>query len=287
MINDKPYNDYITESCLDAIKTLDGASYGLKQKDLDRIRALKTQYHLDIPSSITSGQVSTMREADKRDAAGYLAICNTFDMDAAYGDDSDYFFQSMEQFDRSALLTLIHSTGPDKWIQQYKDQQTKQYSLLNAIKTGNRENIVRALISKADGTLVDWPAKEQDKQSLLRSLSAVKLMYDIGNDSFANEQSKTKTYNRWEKDTDLIENISGAIKAISEGDMANNEKYDDDAEIDWEAGPDSAVGSMIEEATSEEPQNREEKPNETSVLATLTKPIKKLFTNSEENQNAA
>jgi hypothetical protein len=280
MTGDKMYSEYITEPCLDAIRTMDGPGYGLKQKDLDRIRELKTKYNLDIPSSITNGNVKNMSEELKRDAAGYLAICNTFDMDAAYGDDGDYFFRAMEPYDRSALLTLIHHTGVKPWIDEYNNPASKQYSLLETAKTGIREDMVKSLITKDDGSLVDWPLQDKEADKMISRLRAIKLMYDIGNDSFANDKALEQTYNRWAKSENLIEDIAGCIKAIADGSLTNADAFDQETEEDWEAGPEEIGEPMANVAEN----NTNEK---TGLLSKLTNKAKNLFTNSEESNNAA
>lgn len=295
--------EYITPQALNAIYVLEGhykgpetpksykghldkttTYYGMTDDGLATIRASK----LKIPEYLKKATASTLTKDQAAEAAGYLAAVHTQMLDRAYGDDNNNFSRLPLAW-RSAILALAHSNGVNGWIKSYKEGN--KGSLLQAIKTGDREVICRYMMAKKDGAIMDEPHGSDKSGRINRILASVKLMYDTQGKSFKDAKAKDDTFKRWKNNEFTVRNVQNHLYQIHVANLRNRDYEDglrDFAERDLLlANPDQRA---IDNETVQQPvaqpesSSEQEKP---SLLANLTKPIKKLFTNSEENQNVA
>lgn len=299
------YNDYISEAALDAIYVLEGhfkgaetptrhdgkkdpptTYYGITQNGLEQLKELRRKYGVDVPKDLLQADVNSLTKKQARDVAGYVAMHNTFVMDDSYGEDTPGYFSQLPLNVRSAILTVQHTGGTNKLKKSLNDPNAKG-SLLKAIKSGDREEIAMALISKSDGTLMDEPSKSNNRGRINRYLAAVKLMYDSDNKTFSTVASRDKTFNRWRDNPNTVNNVANMLQTIYRGNIAKqNEDYimRNTPTINLAHANTANNAEPIDEQNVNSPVPA---ANKTGILANLTKPIKKLFTNSEENQNVA
>lgn len=292
--------EYITPQALNALYVLEGhyngpetptsykgnkekttTYYGMTDAGLATIRASKLQ----IPEYLKKATASTLTKEQAREAAGYLAAAHTKKLDEAYGDESNQFSRLPLAW-RSAILTLAHSNGVNGWIDSYKKGNSG--SLLKAIKTGDREIISRYMMAKEDGGIMDEPHGSNKSGRINRILASVKMMYDTECKAFKDAKAKDATFKRWTDNEFTVRNVQNHLYNIHIANLHNREYEDELREFSKQnlllTKPDQNPvvdgGETVQDA---EPQQQEKD----GLLANLTKPIKKLFTNREEKQNVA
>lgn len=290
--------EYITPQALNAIYVLEGhyngpetpksykgntdkttTYYGMTDAGLDTIRASK----LKIPDYLKKATAKTLTKDQAYEAAGFLAAAHTDMLDRAYGDGNKAFSRLPLAW-RSAILTLAHSNGVNGWIQSYKDGN--KGSLLQAIKTGDREVICRYMMAKKDGSIMDEPHGSEKSGRINRILASVKLMYDTQGKAFKDAKTKDATFKRWKDNEFTVRNVQNHLYNIHIANLRNRDYEDDMREFAQQnlllTRPDQQI---VDNETVQQPVP-EEQPKST-VMTKLTNPIKKMFTKSEDTQNVA
>lgn len=291
--------EYITPQALNALYVLEGhyngpetptsykggkdkttTYYGMTDAGLATIRSAK----IKLPEYLKNATAKTLTKQQAREAAGYLAAVHTQMLDRAYGDDNKRF-SSLPLAWRSAILTLAHSNGVNGWIKSYNDKNPG--SVMQAIKTGDREVIARYMMAKKDGSIMDEPHGSDKSGRINRILAAVKLMYDTEGKAFKDVKAKDATFKRWKDNEYTVRNVQNHLYHIHLANLRNSD-YEEDMR-EFAASDNLFLADKNNQTVDEETVQsvREEKPQESGMLANLTNPIKKLFTNSEEKQNVA
>lgn len=296
--------DYITPQALDALYVLEGHSkgvetpkkndgkqdkpttyYGMTDTGLNRIRELarKKDINIPLPAWLEKATIKGLTKEQAREAAGYLAACNTKLLDNCYND-GNYNFSRLPKEWRSAILTLAHTGGVNSWIKSLSDPKAIG-STLQAIKTGDRELIARSLMSKADGSLMDEPHNSPKRGRINRILSAVKLLYDTQANTFKDEKSRDAAYKRWGDNKFTVMNVNNHLANIYHANFLTKQQEDNMRQM--------AIGNKWYPPQEEtpEPNNLTEsnaigQAQSEGLLTKLTNKAKNLFTNSEEKQNA-
>lgn len=292
-------NDYITPQALNALYVLEGhyngpekpksykgkldkttTYYGMTDAGLATIRSSK----LKLPDWLRKAKAETLTKEQAREAAGYLAAAHTDMLDNAF-EGGNQEFSRLPLAWRSAILTLAHSNGVNGWIKSYKEGNSG--SLLKAIKTGDREVICRYMMAKEDGSIMDEPHGSPKSGRINRVLSAVKLMYDTEAKAFKDAKTKDTTFKRWTDNEFTVRNVQNHLYHIHLANLRNADYERSMREFSKQnllLKP-SAGNNVIDDGTVQSPDEpQKEKPG---LIAKLTQPFKKLFTNKEENQNVA
>lgn len=299
-----PYASYISEQALDAIYVLEGhfkgaetpsradgkkdpttTYYGITENGLSQVRSLSRK-GVKVPSELLKANVKSLTKDQARDAAGYIAMHNTMTMDDAYGDDAPGYFSQLPLSWRSAILTVQHTGGTNKLKDSLNDPNAKG-SLLKAIKTGDREQIATALISKSDGSLMDEPAGSNNRGRINRILAGVKLMYDTDNNTFKDVKSRDEAFNRWKKNPNTVKMVADNLQNIYRGTVA---KRNDDYNMRSLAKASKQTIQPQNNAVPVDDENVNEpvgqNPPKQGLLSKLTGGVKKLFTKEEVQPNA-
>lgn len=299
----KDYSNYISESALDAIYVMEGhfdgaknptghngkkekltTYYGITEDGLYDLRRLKSAYSVDVPNDLLKADVKSLSEKQARDVAGYLAMYYTKEFDSQYDDGIPYFY-NLPLNVRSGVLSVVMNGGLKAMKQAYKDNP-KGCNVLNAAKTGSRENVGVALMCKNANQLMDEPYQSPKRGRVNRILAGIRLMYDTNNNSFKDVDSRDKVYDEWLKDKHVVQRYANHMRNIE---LANKVKqYQDDDIINTAAFYEDNPGTsapMAEQTKSQAPREDQtkEKPG---VITKLTNGVKKLFTNSNEQENA-
>ena len=145
---------------------------------------------------------------------------------------------------------------------------TATTSILQAAKTGSRENMALALMSGANGNLMDEPSKSNNRGRINRILSGIKLMYDTQNKNFSDVKKRDAAYKRWQENPNTVKIVSNHLRNIEAGNRVKRREIDN-MQYGAAAFDQGLIASL--------PKNE----------SNLTNNIKNLFTNSEENQNVA
>lgn len=290
--------EYITPQALNAIYVLEGhyngpetpksykghtdkttTYYGMTDAGLDTIRASK----LKIPDYLKKATSKTLTKDQAAEAAGYLAAVHTDMLDRAYGDDNKAFSRLPLAW-RSAILTLAHSNGVNGWIQSYKEGN--KGSLLQAIKTGDREIICRYMMAKKDGSIMDEPHGSEKSGRINRILASVKLMYDTQGNAFKDAKTKDATFKRWKDNEFTVRNVQNHLYNIHIANLRSRDYEDGMREFAQQnlllTRPDQQI---VDNETVQQPVPQEQ--SKSTVMTKLTNPIKKMFTKSEDTQNVA
>lgn len=291
--------DYITDAALDALYVLEGhykgpekpknykgsvdkttTYYGMTDAGLNTIR----KAGLDIPSWLKNASASSLTKEQARQAAGYLAMAHTKQLDAAYGDDNPNKFSSLPLEWKSAILVLAHSNGVNGWINSYKDGH--KGSLLKAISSKDRELICRYMMAKKDGSIMEEPHDSEKSGRVNRILASVKLMYDGQGKDFKTAETKDAAFKRWKENPYTVRNVQNHLYHIHIANLQNKDYMDSLRK---------AVGQNVLPAFNPDKEtmdgetvqaNQEPQPQKEGVMSKLTKPFKKLFTNSKEQESA-
>ena len=301
-INKININDYITPQALNAIYVLEGhykgaetpksykghldkttTYYGMTDDGLATIRSSK----LKIPEYLKKATAKTLTKEQAEEAAGYLAAVHTDMLDNAYGDDNKHFSRLPLAW-RSAILALAHSNGVNGWIKSYKEGS--KGSLLQAIKTGDREVICRYMMAKKDGSIMDEPHGSEKSGRINRILASVKLMYDTAGKSFKDAKAKDETFKRWKDNEYTVRNVQNHLYNIHIANIQNRDYEDSMREFAQQdlllTRPDQQA---VDNETVQQPVPQQaEKPQKQGFIANLTNKAKNLFTNTKEDtQNAS
>ena len=293
-------NDYISNDALDALYTLEGhykgaetpknykggtdkatTYYGMTEAGLNTIR----KSGIDIPSWLKTASVSSITKEQARQAAGYLAVAHTKQLDGAYDDGETNRFSSLPLAWRSAILVLAHSNGVNGWINSYKEGN--KGSLLRAIKSKDRELICRYMMAKKDGSIMDEPYGSEKSGRINRILASVKLMYDTTGKDFKTAADKDAAFKRWRENPNTVRNVQTHMYYIHNANLQNRDYMDN---LRKAVGQDSLPAfspdkELMDGKTVQ--ANKAPEPEKPGIFANLTKPFKKLFTNSEEKENVA
>lgn len=157
------YKDYINERGLEIIRNAEGhfkgpekvngvttTYYGITQKGIDGLEKLSRSYDVKLPDWILSAKVDKLTEKEAKEIAGYHAMLNTKLVDD-FSDCNN--FSDMELDTRSMFLTYLHNISPYAMRKAYKEGEPG--SFLSAVRGNNPYLMARALIQKADGTVME------------------------------------------------------------------------------------------------------------------------------------
>ena len=304
-------NDYITPQALTAIKHLEGhykglvtpkradgkkdvptTYYGITENALHALKDLKN-YGVKVPERLLKLKLKDVSEKDAREIAGYCAVHNTKVIDSYFKkEDVDFFYRLPKEI-RSGVLSVMHTGGVYKLGDSYKDP--KGYgSLLKAIKTGERERIARALISKSDGKLmgpIDGTYKDGRKKRLL---AGIRMMYDTQCDSFSTQKNKDDTFKSWQN-INTVRNFNNHLNSIYTAERLKQLEGEENWALAQSKIPPQTIGIMPEDANNKEQQppiqEATTKKEKDDMLASQNKPsaftriIKNLFTKNNEEKN--
>lgn len=316
-MTEKAYSSYITENAIDAIGTLEGhwkgaertadglltTYYGITKWSLGSMRQLKSKYKVDIPDELLGPDTSKMNDKEAtaalekklkeltpeqaRDITGYFAMYNTKQLDSVYGDNECKYISNLPIDVRSGILTLVHNEGERPYRLNYGKKEIKN-SILKAAKSGDREEIVMALLSDKDGKLIKCPSESDNRGHCNRVLAAVRMIYDTENNSFQNRDTMSKLYDQWKKDKNIVNKLSSAALSVRMGNLA---KEDDKDEMDYYCSmyrngvnrEMSPIPSPVKDPAAEMRLNT--KSFISGVASGFTEGIKNLFTRNKEEPN--
>jgi len=295
--------EYITPQALDALYVLEGHKdgpsqpksykgkkdstttyYGMTDAGLNTIRSHSgpNNFNIALPEWMKKASAKSLTKEQAREAAGLLAAVHEMQMDAKFMEkDGHKYFHDMPLEWRSAVQVLAHSNGVNGWIQSYDEDNPG--SIMKAMKTGSREVVARAMMSKGDGSLMEEPHISKKSGRVNRILSSVKLMYDTKANTFKDEKSKDEAFKRWTKNPHTVFNVQNHLNNIYQWDMSNRDTMDlrRRAANQQLAVPTTEDQKQLDNTTVQAPV-AENKPQKEGIFYRLYKRGKNLFTNSNE-----
>lgn len=266
------YHGSITERGLEIIKNAEGPKkhdtnlYGITQIGLDGLQKLTTKYDVYVPEKFVNADAMKLSEEDCREAAGYIAMLNERLVDTFTGTD---YFSKLPLETKSGFLTYLHNEGP----YQLRKSMWKNLpgSFLNAVKTGNPYEMGVAMMSDENGN----PLKNNGfSRRKLIALNA------IGNKQFTFNEAQERELDIRRRQPGFFEETQMRARRLA------NDWYAPREEILKEAS--NPMGWLksnpnMQDLEAKNPSKEEQEPG---VITKLTNGVKKLFTNSKEQESA-
>ena len=287
------YNDYINERGFQIIRNAEGhfdgpkevggiitTYYGVTQKGIDGLEKLSRSYNTKVPDWILKADVNKITEKEAKEITGYIAMLNTKLVD----DLSDCNnFSEMDIDTRSMFLTYLHNVSPYSMRKSYQEGQ--KGSFLAAVRGGNPYLMSRALIQKADGSVMDEFNKNPERSGLKRR--AMLPMFALGNKSLTfNTEDQISLDNRFKQPGFVKECYDRLTELSNDYDSIKTNEYNRALEI--EAGKLPLAMSISDtKKTETEAQNGEENGGYMKFATDFTNWLKNYFTgnNKEDETN--
>lgn len=214
-------SNYITEDALDAIRSLEGhyngaektadvvtTYYGMTQRGIDSIKRLE-EYGYEVPKWMKNAKVDKITEEQARQMAGYLAAYHTEVIDDRIKNGA---FRNLDLRTKSALLTYFHNTGVFGLLQSLNDEGSPIHSTMSQIRDGDKYDIARSLLYRADGTKISG-GNNVNKGARNRALATISLMFDDTAD-FSTPEGKDAMYNRYNTTPGYVNNMDNALQML-------------------------------------------------------------------------
>ena len=147
--------------------------YGITKYSLGDVQKA---YADEIPESIKKATVKSLTQEQAKEVAYYNARFLSERL-SSYLKNNPEAFMNLDVQDRSALLSVFWATGTTNLKKSYDDDS--KGSILRVIENGGtKQDIIRALLSKEDGTPMADPKDDGKNGVRNRYYGAVKYMYD-------------------------------------------------------------------------------------------------------------
>lgn len=281
-IKEEDPSNYINDRGLEIIRVAEGhlkgydtknktTYYGITQAGIDGLEALQRVYKVRIPEWIRDAKVDKITEKQARELTKYNAMLNTKLIEDFASSPN---FSKLSLDTRSAFLTYFHNVSPYSMRKSF--EENKPGSFLRAVRTGNPYLMGQALISRGDGSSLGDIDNGYKRRAMMTVMA-------IGNKDFTMSIQQ-------ERDMDIRFKLPkfGDEAHQRLGELANNWfSYRKNSEVMFAFEDEKKQQKQAPKQPEPPVSNLPEPSKNEGLLANLTKPIKNLFTNSEETNNAA
>lgn len=250
--------------------------YGITAGALDNIKRLNKD-EFNVPEELLNATVKSLTKKQAREVAYYNAAYLTKYLDNQF--ENKESFSDLDINMRSAILSALWTGGHTKLKKSYDEDAPG--SLLRAIETQDRENIARALISNADGSIMKNPNGGKTDGLKNRYYAAIRLMYNP-NEMLNDEARKDELYNKWSNEPTST-NIVNCLNTIQRANIGFNTEQKYACDMNSFIGSKEAQDEVFEQnATTDIP--KQENTQEDGFLVKFTNALKNLFTNTNQTE---
>ena len=249
--------------------------YGITKHSLGDVQKA---YADEIPESIKKATVKTLTEEQAKEVAYYNARFLS-ERISSYMKKNPDAFMNLDVQDRAALLSGFWATGTTNLKKSY-DEDSKG-SILRVIENnGSKQDIIRALLSKEDGTPMADPKDDGKNGVRNRYYGAVKYMYDE-DAGLSDRKTLDEARKRWAK----YKTTTNILRCNDEYGQWKRRQNENDATY-----MNACVANLNtgKKENASEPQTKpvENEPADSiSLFTKFTNAMKNLFTNTNGDEN--
>lgn len=249
--------------------------YGITKHSLGDVQKA---YADEIPESIKKATVKTLTEEQAKEVAYYNARFLS-ERISSYMKKNPDAFMNLDVQDRAALLSVFWATGTTNLKKSY-DEDSKG-SILRVIENnGSKQDIIRALLSKEDGTPMADPKDDGKNGVRNRYYGAVKYMYDE-DAGLSDRKTLDEARKRWAK----YKTTTNILRCNDEYGQWKRRQNENDATY-----MNACVANLNtgKKENASEPQTKpvENEPADSiSLFTKFTNAMKNLFTNTNGDEN--
>lgn len=249
--------------------------YGITKHSLGDVQKA---YADEIPESIKKATVKTLTEEQAKEVAYYNARFLS-ERISSYMKKNPDAFMNLDVQDRAALLSVFWATGTTNLKKSY-DEDSKG-SILRVIENnGSKQDIIRALLSKEDGTPMADPKDDGKNGVRNRYYGAVKYMYDE-DAGLSDRKTLDEARKRWAK----YKTTTNILRCNDEYGQWKRRQNENDATY-----MNACVANLNtgKKENAPEPQTKpvENEPADSiSLFTKFTNAMKNLFTNTNGDEN--
>lgn len=249
--------------------------YGITKHSLGDVQKA---YADEIPESIKKATVKTLTEEQAKEVAYYNARFLS-ERISSYMKKNPDAFMNLDVQDRAALLSVFWATGTTNLKKSY-DEDSKG-SILRVIENnGSKQDIIRALLSKEDGTPMADPKDDGKNGVRNRYYGAVKYMYDE-DAGLSDRKTLDEARKRWAK----YKTTTNILRCNDEYGQWKRRQNENDATY-----MNACVANLNtgKKENASEPQTKpveNEPADNISLFTKFTNAMKNLFTNTNGDEN--
>lgn len=249
--------------------------YGITKHSLGDVQKA---YADEIPESIKKATVKTLTEEQAKEVAYYNARFLS-ERISSYMKKNPDAFMNLDVQDRAALLSVFWATGTTNLKKSY-DEDSKG-SILRVIENnGSKQDVIRALLSKEDGTPMADPKDDGKNGVRNRYYGAVKYMYDE-DAGLSDRKTLDEARKRWAK----YKTTTNILRCNDEYGQWKRRQNENDATY-----MNACVANLNtgKKENAPEPQTKpvENEPADSiSLFTKFTNAMKNLFTNTNGDEN--